>query len=108
MHSFFIGVAVMFPAKLPVNIATASTSRSLFEDMRHSPMRGMLGPGLRGSVEQLKIGSQARISSARHNTLLMAVVCDWCCSRDQVNQGASSESYERSRGLLRTCFTPCQ
>jgi len=41
MHSFFFGVAVMFPARVPVNIAKVSTSRNRFEDIRHSPVCGM-------------------------------------------------------------------
>jgi hypothetical protein len=60
MHSFFFGVAVMFPAKLPVNIAKASTSRNRFEDMRHSPVWDV-GPRLRGSVEQGGVECQEMI-----------------------------------------------
>jgi hypothetical protein len=43
MHSFFLGVAAMFPARLPLNIARASTSTNLFEGMRQSPWIGMAG-----------------------------------------------------------------
>jgi hypothetical protein len=60
MHSFFFGVAVMFPAKLPVNIAKASTSRNRFEDMRHSPVWDV-GPRLRGSLEQCGVECQEMI-----------------------------------------------
>src|SRR6266705_473202 len=43
MHNFFLGVAAMFPARLPLNIARTSTSRNLFEGMRQSPWIGMAG-----------------------------------------------------------------
>jgi len=58
MHSFFFGVAVMFPAMLPANIAKASTSRNRFEGMQHSPVCGMWARDCAGVWS--KVGSSVK------------------------------------------------